>query len=423
MHVIEIMPLRKDELEDRWLYEQIVERVPPFKWLPPTFDVMTQLLLVEAGGILAFLYFRLPNEAIFLGTLAILYTVVWSAGCLYVIPFLRKLRDPTNEEERRVLTKYKHDLLEDKMLELIGSIACYIAITSYLLYDQELLHRFLGQGYGNLILYGLLLILSWDIAYRLWLSFFTAFSSARRSISLARAARKRRGLKYTAYSEVQTLKSLDMINLYWAASAVLLVPIAISTEILLYSIVAFFLSIVILSFVSLLAMETIPWFPPDVEDILLRERFAYVAAYNKSTLHTTPVIFVYDGKYIYFAISVKSAKYRLIKKNNRIAVLVDMRDAKNAMNNRSILMRGKGLVLGQVSPFGLIRLFLYGLWMLRVRSLFWKKYPMYMRYYKEEADSIPLAWQDKPFVSRVLVRLQVEKATYWREALPTFLRV
>ncbi len=422
MPILVDMPSERP-IEDRWLYEQIVENVPPFKWLPPRLDILAQLMLVETIGIFAFLYFQMPTESLIFGSLAILYTVIWSAGCLYVIPLLRKLKNPTNEKELMILRSYKQNLLENKMIELIGSIACFIGISSYLIYDQDLLQRFLGQGYGNLFLYALILILSWDIAYRLWLSFFTTFSAARRSIALARAAKERRGLKYTAYSEVQTLISLDIINLYWAGSAILLLPIALSSQLLFFSIIAFFGSILVLSFISLLSMETIPWFPPDVENILFQERFAYVAVYDKKTVHTTPVIFVYDGKYIYFAISVKSAKYRLIKKNNSIAVLVDMRDSKNPMNNRSVLLRGKGLILGQFSPFGIARLLIYGLWLLRVRSLFRRKYPMYLRYYKEQAESIPLAWKEKPFVSRVVVRLQVKSAIYWRKAAPTFLRV
>ncbi|MHA2310994.1 MAG: pyridoxamine 5'-phosphate oxidase family protein [Candidatus Thorarchaeota archaeon] len=384
----------------KWIYEEIVEKVPPFRWLPPTYDVLAQLLLVEAVGIAGFLYFEMPLTSVIYGTLAILYTVVWSAGCLYVIPWLRRLRNPTNKEEKRVLESYKNRLLLDRKYEF-----------------------HLGTGYGNPFLMALLAVLIWDVSYRIGLSLVTTLFAARRSISLSRAARRRRGLEYTAYSEVRTLKYLDSVNLYWAASAVLLLPLASITPMLLYGLGAFFAAVLFLSGASLLAMERVPWFPPDVEGILYKERFAYVALCEKNQSHVTPVIFVYDGKYLYFGISLASAKYRKIKNNAKIAVLVDLRDSKNVMNNRAVMLRGQAMILGEINPLGLFRLYLYGLWMLRVRSLFSKKYPRYMKYYDTQASELPLAWQNKPFVSRVMVRVEPEKITYWREAKPQILRV
>ncbi|MHA2603313.1 MAG: pyridoxamine 5'-phosphate oxidase family protein [Candidatus Thorarchaeota archaeon SMTZ1-83] len=409
--------------ERKWIYEEIVDRVPPFSWLPPTFDVLAQLMLVETIGIAAFLYFEMPIESAIYGTLAILYTVVWSAGCLYVIPWLRRLRDPTNEEERKVLRAYKNRLLMDRRYELAAGFACFAGVYVYLVLNADILQPLLGAGFGNPLLVLLLAVLAWDVCYRIGLSLVTTFFAAKRSIELSQAARKRRGLKYTAYSEVRTLKSLDSVNLYWAASAVLLLPLASVAPLLLYGLAAFLGLVLALSAISLLAMETVPWFPPDVESILDNERFAYVSLCEKRQAHVTPVIFVYDGKYLYFGISLASAKYRKIKKNPNIAVLVDLRDRNNIMNNRAVMLRGKALILGEITPIGLFRLYLHGLWMLRVRSMFSRKYPRYMKYYDTQVSELPLAWQNKPFVSRVMVRVEPERITYWREARPQVLRV
>jgi hypothetical protein len=407
----------------KWIYEEIVDKVPPFRWLPPVYDVLAQLLLVEAVGIAGFLYFEMPLTSAIYGTLAILYTVVWSAGCLYVIPWLRRLRNPTNEEENRVLESYKNRLLLDRRYELATGITLFAGVWTFIHLDPTFLAEHLGAGFGNPYLMALVAVLVWDVSYRIGLSLITTLFAARRSISLSRAARRRRGLEYTAYSEVRTLKYLDSVNLYWAASAVLLLPLASITPLLLYGLGAFFAAVLFLSGASLLAMERVPWFPPDVESILYHERFAYVALCEKNQSHVTPVIFVYDGKYLYFGISLASAKYRKIKKNPNIAVLVDLRDSKNVMNNRAVMLRGKAMILGEISPLGLFRLYLHGLWMLRVRSLFSKKYPRYMKYYDTQEKDLPLAWQNKPFVSRVMVRVEPEKITYWREAKPQILRV
>jgi len=334
------------------------------------------------------------------------------------------LKNPTNVQELEVLASYKYHLLGDRKYELAGSAAAFIGVSFYVfILEPSILSDFLGTGYGNPILTLLILILTWDIAYRLWLSLLTTLFAAKRSIDLARAARGRRGLEYTAYSELHTLKSIDWVNLLWVASAGLLLPIATSSTLLTLGIIGFLVGVFLLTFISFLAMETIPWFPPDVESILYNEKFAYVSVCTKRDPHTTPVIFGYDGRNLYFAISVKSAKYRYLKNNNKIAVLVDMRDRKNVMNNRTLLMQGTGTILGEISPFGILKMFIYGLSMIRVRLMFAKKYPKYTRYYKDESQNLPLAWQSKPFLSRVLVRLEPESVTYWREARPTSLRV
>ena len=406
----------------KWIYEEIVERIPPFRWLPPTWDVIAQLFLVEAVGIFAFIYFKMPIETVILGSLTILYTVIWSAGCLYIIPSMRRLRNPTNDQELRVLREYKKDLLFNRMNELVGGVLCFIGVIGYTYWDTEFLNHFLGPGYGNPLLFILVLVLAWDVSYRIGLSIMTTLFAARRSIALSYAARRRRGLGYTAYREVRTLKFLDSVNLYWGASAVLLLPVVAHSPLLLIGLLTYLASIASLSVLSFLAMETVPWFPPDVESILHNERFAYVGLCSKGQSHVTPVIFVYDGKYIYVGISVASAKYRIVRKNPKVSILVDMRDPTNPMRNRAVMIRGRAVILGELTPLGIIRLYIYGLWMVRVRSLFARKYPRYMRYYDTKVQELPLAWQNKPFISRVMVRIEPERITYWREAKPRILR-
>jgi hypothetical protein len=409
--------------ERKWIYEEIVDRIPPFRWLPSLWDVIAQLFLVEAVGIFAFFYFRMPLETAIIGTTTILYTVVWSAGCLYIIPSVRRLKDPTNQQELRVLQEYKSDLLWNRRNELVIGVLCFVGIIAYIFWDPPFLQQFLGPGYGNPLLYILLMVLAWDVSYRMGLSFMTTLLAARRSIGLSYAARRRRGLQYTAYSEVRTLRFLDSVNLYWGASTALLIPVASHSPILSIGLLIYLAIIFGNSFLSFLAMEMVPWFPPDVESILHNERFAYVGLCSKGQPHVTPVIFVYDGKYIYIGISIASAKYRILKENPKVSILVDMRDPTNRMRNRAVMIRGNGIILGEISLFGIIRMYIYGLWMLRVRSLFSVKYPRYMRYYDTKVQELPLAWQNKPFISRVMVRIEPVKITYWREARPRTLRV
>ncbi|MHA2076444.1 MAG: pyridoxamine 5'-phosphate oxidase family protein [Candidatus Thorarchaeota archaeon] len=419
MTVVSEVPKRA---ERKWIYEEIVDKIPPFRWLPPVWDVIAQAVLVEAVGILAFIYFSMPVETVVIGSVAILYTVIWSAGCLYIIPSMRRLRDPTNEEELRILKEYKSDLLLSRKNELVVGILCFIGVIGYTFWDPPFLQHFLGPGYGNPLLFILLLVLAWDVSYRIGLTFVTTLVATRRSIGLSHAARSRRGLEYTAYSEVRTLRFLDSVNVFWGATTALLIPVVAHSPLLLIGLLSYLAVIFGLSFLSFLAMEMVPWFPPDVESILHNEKFAYVGLCSKGQSHVTPVIFVYDGKHIYIGISVASAKYRIIKKNSKVSVLVDMRDPNNPIRNRAVMIRGNGMILGEVTLFGILRMYFQGLWMLRARSLFARKYPRYMKYY-DKVQELPLAWQNKPFISRVMVRVDPERITYWREAKPRTLRV
>jgi hypothetical protein len=409
--------------ERKWIYEDIVERVPPFRWLPPTLDVVAQLVLVEGLGILAFFYWQMPTNTAIFGSLAIAYTVVWSAGCLFIAPSLRHLRNPTNEPELKVLESYRSRVLLNRGYELIGGVSFFVFFVVYMYYNPHILQGFLGAGFGNPLLFILIGVLAWDVCYRLGLSFVATLLAANRSIKLSFAARRRRGLQYTAYSEVRTLKFLDSVNLYWGATAILVLPIAAADTLIFYGLLAFLGAILGLSALSLMAMETVPWLPPDVESVLLNERFAYVGLCLKDQSHVTPVIFSYDGKALYFAISIASAKYRIIHKNRNVAVLVDMRDRRNPVKNRAVLIRGRAEILGELTPIGILKIFVNGLWMLRVWLRFYKKYPRYMKYYDENVDDLPIVWQIKPFLSRVLVRVDPDRMTYWREAKPTPLRV
>ncbi len=52
----------------KWVYEIILERVPPFSWFPRGYNVALQLFLMEIIGILVAAVFALPSRSIFYGS-------------------------------------------------------------------------------------------------------------------------------------------------------------------------------------------------------------------------------------------------------------------------------------------------------------------------------------------------------------------
>ena len=72
--------------ERKWTYELIVEKIPPFKWLPRHFDVLAQLIIMAIAGTIINYIFRLPLTSLLYGLLVILVVILWSAIAIYYGP-------------------------------------------------------------------------------------------------------------------------------------------------------------------------------------------------------------------------------------------------------------------------------------------------------------------------------------------------
>lgn len=164
----------------------------------------------------------------------------------------------------------------------------------------------------------------------------------------------------------------------------------------------------------MLAKSTI--YPPEVSLLLDEGMYAYIGTSNKNgTPHVTPVIFVFDGKAPYVVTSKLAKKVKNLRENGRVALLVDVRDPADLENNRAILIKGKAKI------FGLIDVIFHFLKLIKVRRLFYQKYPHYIKRYAEERDRLPQAWRTTIFLSRVLIRIDMEEYAYWRRASRVYL--
>ncbi len=151
--------------------------------------------------------------------------------------------------------------------------------------------------------------------------------------------------------------------------------------------------------------------PPEVDYILSTEgHFGYIGTAGRDLApHVTPVIFVYDGRGIFFATSKIAKKLKAIRENNRVAFLVDLRDPSDEYNNMAVMVTGRAKIYSPLySLFHLADL-------VRVRRLFLHKYPKYFRAYEREKERIPKPWQTTLFLQRSLVRIAIEKYTFWRK--------
>lgn len=402
----------------RWLYEELLDRTPPFSVVPTKFRVPLQLTLMEVVGLTTAFYMSLPLKSVILGSLAIITVAIWSQMAIYVGPEIRSLRDPSSPQERKIIGEYKRGLFSKERYELLIGLVIFGLVLYYLLFTSNVpLSRWLGPSPPpvSVLLVALLL---WDIAYRMGLSVWASLASLRRSTKLLRASMARFGLRYTSYRELNTLKRLDRINAAYLIGVIPLLPICAEDPGLLFPTVSYSALILGTSIASWMILDRIPIYPPEVLWLLNEAMYAYVGTSGRDGQpHISPVIFVFDGRSIYFLISKVSKKFQNFRQNNRVALLVDVRDPADIVNNRAILIKGTTKIFSPIDA--MLRLPSLA----NLRKLFVWKYPAYLKKYAEENQNLPLAWRTTLFVSRLLVRIDMEEFAYWRRARRVYVPV
>ena len=395
----------------KWIYELILENIPIFNRLPSGYNVLFQMLLMETVGTLLAILLSLPLASIILGSLAVFVISIWSFLIYHIGKSIHRLKPPSAPLEKEVIDHYQESLFSQRHYELYVGITVFILLLFYLFFvDQNIVNFWLGGqlSLAPLFLVGLIL---WDLSYRLGVGLWSAVIAFKRSTKLLHVSGMRTKMRYTAYPELKTLKRVDSINFIFGIATLLLYPffsfdIVLSSVLIVYS-----LAILCFSSASLIVMDGIPGLPGEVLWLLEEGKVGHVGTSDKNMQpHLTPVIFVFSGKTLYFVTSKISKKLKNIRENDKIAFIIDLRDEKDIYNNRAVLFTGRAVVYNLLSAIW----DLYNL--LRVRKRFFKKYPEYMQKYKKEGHNLPLAWRTTLFVSRIPIKLELEKIVYWREA-------
>ena len=99
-----------------------------------------------------------------------------------------------------------------------------------------------------------------------------------------------------------------------------------------------------------------------------------------------------DEFHIYFYTSLKAHKYKLIKKNKQIALLVPEPNAKHPEKMEQLILKGSIDILGFFKAIMLLPLYIRAFLLIR------RKYSAYWRIYRKNSKYLPRAWQVKPFL-------------------------
>ncbi len=394
--------------EMKWIYEEIVGRIPPFSLVSYQYSILLQLFFLLVLGLALGFIFKLENDKLLYGSLAILVAVSWSLLILQLGPTLRKFRAPLSKDENELLERYKGILFHRNHYEAIPGIAIFIPFMLYLFYlGQDLLENWLGKN-PHIILLLFVSLLIWDICYRMGLGIWTSVLALWRSLRLKKIAEKRTELEHTPYTELRSLRMLDINNVFFGIISLLLIPLFRSDDFLITVIIIFMVFITLISMISAYIVSKVPWLPPDIYNLVNESSFAYIGTSLLGITHVTPVVYVFDGQKIFFNTSKEAKKLKTLRKNKKVAFLIDKRDMSNIYENKAVLF------MGQTRIYGLFDIPLRLFNMLSTLHLFIKKYPEYTRKYS--TSELPKAWQLTPIISRILVEVKPAKIIYWRGA-------
>ncbi len=397
-----------EKKEMKWIYEIIVGSIPPFSLLPYRYSILLQLLLLLVIGLILGFIFDLKPISLIYGSLGILVAVSWSLLILQLGPTLRKFRAPLSKDENELLEKYRGILFHRNHYEAVPGIFIFITFMSYLFYlSPQLLDFWLGK-YPDIVLLLFVSLLVWDICYRMGLGIWTSILALWRSIKLKKLAENRSELEHTPYTELNYLRKLDINNVFFGMISLLLIPIIQQDRVLIAIILVFFIFVILTSFASAYIVSKVPWLPPDIYNLVMESSFAYIGNALHGTTHVTPVVYIFDGQRIFFNTSKESKKLKILRKNSKVAFLIDTRDMSNIYENKAVLFTGEAKI------YGLSDIPLRFFQMLGARSLFLKKYPEYTKKYA--TSELPKAWQLTPIIARILVEIKPVRIIYWRGA-------
>lgn len=394
--------------EMKWIYEEIVGRIPPFSLPSYQYSILLQLLFLLILGLILGFAFDLRLISLLYGSLAILVAVSWSLLILQLGPTLRKFRAPLSKDENELLDQYKGILFHRKHYEALPGIAIFILFMLYLFhYGENLLEYWLGKS-PSIILLLFVSLLIWDICYRMGLGIYASLLALWRSIRIKKLAEKRTELEHTPYTELRSLRRLDINNVFFGIISLLLIPLFQIDRFLVTIILTFMFFITLISLISAYTISKVPWLPPDIYNLVKESSFAYIGTALKGITHVTPVVYVFDGQRIFFNTSKEAKKLKLMQRNKKVAFLIDKRDMSNIYENKAVLFTGEAKI------YALLDVPLKFIQMLAARRLFTRKYPEYTRKYS--TSELPKAWQLTPVIARILVEVKPVKIIYWRGA-------
>ncbi|MHA2052090.1 MAG: pyridoxamine 5'-phosphate oxidase family protein [Candidatus Hodarchaeales archaeon] len=415
----------------KFLQEQVFEGIWPFSKLRSPGNVGLLTLFYFLWGMIIYYLYDIDPYLLIAGLFSALSISVWTLGIFRYANMLREAKvEKLNAVNRKFLTQYLDALFHPSSIVLgiilfVFTIVFFLA--SYFSGATSIMTR-IEMDLGNssippFILFYLFLI-SFDICYRLGLSSYVMFTQIRRNFWLEKYLRNPRLSQQFVPRNIKALANADKYHYLALGGGIFLIPMLVLDPLLflglcVYLIVSFIVATYNLIHLNILHTKAIP---KDVKNLLCCARFAYVGTVSeKSVPHITPSLFVFDGRHVFLATSIKSQKVKNLRIWKKIAVCIEYRKGEDVLKSQGVLIQGKARIYGHNTFFGLIYVLFTGLRMLLIRNLFTRKYPDYLIQYSKNNQNLPRAWRTLPILSRTIIEIIPDRFIYWKG--PRFSRI
>ncbi len=217
-----------------WAYESIIHAIPGYELSRPL-ALAVQFLLFESAIILLGIRYGLWEGVIF-GTIGVIVAVVGSVGMLRISSRARQAGAP--EAYLRLLFGSRIDLV-------LGVIAYALVITYLVAVDtgeNALLTRLLGEDLPPAALFVLLVVL-WDVCYRIGTAWWATVVALWRSLTLELAPQTR-----------SALIRVDAETIALSAVQLLLLPFAVGSPVLAFALIGHLIAVVVVAGGSILLL-------------------------------------------------------------------------------------------------------------------------------------------------------------------------
>lgn len=228
--------------EAEWVYESLVRSIPIVN-VSRSVAIAVQLIGFEGAILLLSWYHGLP-EAALVGTAGVLVSI---AGSVFMLRLSRSIRTIETPEQYR-------DLLFGSRIEIVlGLLSFFVLIVFVFVYDprqpgEALVTTLLGERPPLLLSYVMLMI-GWDVAYRIGVGLWASVLGLWRSV--------RFGEEFSESTKGR-LRRADGLTIGFAAVQLLLVPVLSGHLVLQFVLVGHVLAVVVISGSSIIRLRRLP---------------------------------------------------------------------------------------------------------------------------------------------------------------------
>jgi hypothetical protein len=417
--------------EYKFLQEQVFEFWPLSKFKSPM-NVFLLILLYVVWGLVLFFYYDVPLYYFIAGICGIVGLFLWTIGIFSYANHLRSVQvERINTANKKFLMEFLENLFHPSSL-IVSVIVFTVVITYYFTSNtfgiDSLLVK-LQQDINLSILPPVFLLyiflLTFDLCYRLGLSLYVILTQVRRNFRLSRYLSYPQLRSSFSPIDVEKLERMDYYNYLAICSSFTLIPLGIIDFGLLFALILFIVftfSLMLFNIVYLRILYTRS-FPQGLLTLLHTENLARVGTIStKNFPHVVPTLFVFDGRSIFIATSVKSQKVRNLRNNTNITVFIDSQPEGDITKGTGVLVVGHAKIYGDNIWMGILYYIVRGFRMARLLMLFRRKYPHYISHYLRNQKNLPRAWQLFPIISRAMIEIIPDQLYFWKASRPTLIK-